>query len=415
MFRQEAVDELRNKSTGEILLSQGLSARWLTGLFVVIALAIITFLLTAGTTRKEVVQGVLLPSKGLIRVVPIQSGVVIRRAVREGQTVRAGDVLYVLSAERSAATQGAAGRTVSDLIIQRRSSLELDQIQLRRQNDERLAVARRKAQDLAEEQQRIDVQIAVQTKRVALAEGVVSRYRDLLKANFVSAAQLDDKTADLLDQQQKLAELQRAKANAGRDQMLAIGEARAIELQVSRDDQAAIRAQASLSQDLTANEAQREVSVLAPQDGLVVALPVDVGQTVAPSQLLASIVPTGSMLEAELYLPSRSIGFVRTGMPVQLRYQAFPFQKFGQYEGEVREVAAAAIRPDDVAGSGLTAVGGAEPLYRMRVSLQSQAVTAYGKSIPLRTGMVLEASVLLERRRLYEWVLDPLYAVTGRL
>jgi membrane fusion protein len=63
---------------------------------------------------------------------------------------------------------------------------------------------------------------------------------------------------------------------------------------------------------------------------------------------------------------------------------------------------------------GNAAGAAAEPIYRITVDLARQSVTAYGAQVPLQPGMALEADVALERRRLFEWVLDPLYAVTGQ-
>ena len=65
-------------------------------------------------------------------------------------------------------------------------------------------------------------------------------------------------------------------------------------------------------------------------------------------------------------------------------------------------------------GVGTAAGASSEPVYRITVELARQTVTAYGEALPLQAGMTLEADIALERRRLYEWVLDPLYTVTGR-
>jgi membrane fusion protein len=118
-----------------------------------------------------------------------------------------------------------------------------------------------------------------------------------------------------------------------------------------------------------------------------------------------------------LFSPSRAIGFVRPGQRVLLRYQAFPYQKFGQYEGTVVYVSRSAISPGELSQqlAGLTSLYGANvPVYRITVSLAHQAVTAYGQPIPLQPGMELEASVVIESRRLIEWVFDPLFTLTGK-
>lgn len=415
MFREEAVQAQRARGTGEILLAHGVSSIALTLLFAGIAASIVAFLLFASVTRKEAVPGVVTPSKGLIRVVPMQAGVIARRGVQDGQFVHAGDVLFVLSSERSSSTRGDAGLAVSGLIEDRRRSLLVDQGQQRLQNEERLGASRRRAQDLSAEQDRIDKQIALQTRRVNIAQEVLARYQDLQKSNFVSPAQVEDHQADVIDQQQRLADLQRAKASASRDLTAAQSDITQVELQMRRDDEAAQRGQAELAQTLTENEAQRELTIRAPETGTVATTVAEVGQAVLPNQLLATIVPADSTLEAELYVPSRSIGFVKAGMPVLLRYEAFPYQKFGQFKGAVRDVSKASVKPEELSAGLLPTGSGGEPIYKLRVALDQQAVQAYGKETPLRPGMTLEASVLIERRHLYEWVLDPLYSVTGRL
>ena len=115
-------------------------------------------------------------------------------------------------------------------------------------------------------------------------------------------------------------------------------------------------------------------------------------------------------------MPSSAIGFIRPGQPVLLRYQAFPYQKFGHYQGEVASVARSALTQDELArrSSGRSTDQHADqPVYPVTVRLQSQTATAYGQPIALQPGMQLEADILIERRRLIEWVLEPLFTVTG--
>jgi len=132
---------------------------------------------------------------------------------------------------------------------------------------------------------------------------------------------------------------------------------------------------------------------------------------------LLSIVPAGSKLAAELFSPSRAIGFVRPGQEVLLRYAAFPYQKFGTYRGKVAVISRSAVSPSELSPqlAGLTSLFGAnEPVYRIKVTPASQTAIAHGEPVPLQPGMQLEADVLIERRRLIEWVLDPLFTLTGK-
>jgi membrane fusion protein len=113
-----------------------------------------------------------------------------------------------------------------------------------------------------------------------------------------------------------------------------------------------------------------------------------------------------------LFAPSRDIGFVRPGQEVLVRYLAYPHQKFGAYRARVLAVSR---NPLPAAELGYVPLDGSrEPLYRIKAALDSQAVLAYGKREPLRAGMQVEADVLLDRRRLIEWIFEPLLGLAGR-
>jgi membrane fusion protein len=417
LFRSEALEHAGVKRFGTVLLARPVAHSTLTLMFTLLATGIVAFFICFSYTRKAKVLGVLLPSQGMIRLMPMQVGVIAERRVREGQIVRAGDVLFVLVTERASATQGNAEQNISTLLQSRRTSFLNERDQLRLQASQRIDAARRRAIDLTSEQRRLDDQIALQERRITLAEISHKRYVDLQVANFVSAAQVQDKQVELMDQQQRLGDLNRAKSSFERDTYAAQADLRDLQVQARRDQEAGQRNVAATEQDLTENEARRQIQVRAPKDGTITAINAEPGQPVAANQALASILPAGSELEAELYAPSRAAGFLRPGMAVLVRHQAYSYQKFGQSHGTVYEVSSSAMRPEEMTLPGATMPAGAtaEPLYRVRVKLDRQSVTAYGADVPLKAGAVLDASVLLETRKLYEWVLEPLYTITGRL
>ena len=90
-----------------------------------------------------------------------------------------------------------------------------------------------------------------------------------------------------------------------------------------------------------------------------------------------------------------------------LRYEAYPYQKFGHYEGVVASISRSAVNPGELPPQ-LAAVGGmtgsaTEPVYLITVQLARQTVTAYGRQVDLQPGMRLEADIALETRRLAQW------------
>ena len=104
---------------------------------------------------------------------------------------------------------------------------------------------------------------------------------------------------------------------------------------------------------------------------------------------------------------------------MRLRYAAYPYQKFGMGEGVVDAIEKSPYAPQElptqvVATLGPGALQGGESVYRIVVALDAQTIDTYGQRQALRPGMVFEADVIQDRRRLYEWLLEPIYGLAGR-
>jgi membrane fusion protein len=154
--------------------------------------------------------------------------------------------------------------------------------------------------------------------------------------------------------------------------------------------------------------------VRAPQDGVVSAVLASPGQTVTAAAALASLVPTGSALQAYLYAPSSAVGFLRAQQPVLLRYHAFAYQKFGHQRGRIERISLAPLQAAELAGQAW-AGDAREPMYRITVALERQQMQAYGAMQALVPGMQLDADVPIERRKLYEWLFEPVLGMANRM
>ena len=409
LFRKEAVSHATRRLAGEVVIASSLTSRLLALLLGAIVAAAVIFASTATYARKETVAGWLTPEAGIIRLSARQGGVVSAVHVQEGQTVAVGQPIATLTLS----TALDEGDTLTSLSRSLEDQREATEARIRATvaalaAEQRQLLSRRANLDRELSETRRSV--ALQEERLALARAEVVRAETIAAQGFLPRRELEARRAA------ELAVQQEASAMAGRALAFEreIGEVDArlsaipIDLQAARAEAATARA--GLDQQVTQIESQGRYLVVATVAGRVAALPVDTGQTVPPGTAIAMLTPGESALEAELYAPSRAAGFVREGQEVRLLYQAFPHQKFGAGEGLVTSVSRTVIAPTEVAIPG---VQFQEPVFKVRVRLARDSINAYGENVPLQPGMLLSADVVLDRRTLLEWLLDPLYA-TGR-
>ena len=418
LYRSAAIDAQRTKLLGEIVLVYPLSFAFLTALAVALAGVVIAFLVWGTYTKRSTVAGQLVPDAGLIKVYVQQSGIVLVKQVVEGQPVTQGDVLYQVSSERKSSTQGDTQASISKQVEVRQRSLRgelTNTLQLQREEHDSLV---KKVSALEAEVASLDQQIKGQRRRVQLIQDSQSRYEGLGAQGFVSKESVQQRQGQALDQLGLLQSLERSRIGVGRD--LAAHRADLSGLRLKHENQVALieRNITAAEQELTESEAKRRLVVTAPESGTATAVVAEVGQVVDVNRPLVSIVPAGAKLQAHLFAPSKAAGFIKPGDAVLLRYQSYPYQKFGHHRGVVSTVSRTALSSNELTGAGDLPSGGAsggnEPLYRVTVALTSQSVDAYGKPQDLQSGMLLEADVLHDTRRLWEWVLEPLYSVSGK-
>jgi len=416
LFRPEALEHAGSRRHGEVILYRPISYSFLTALFASFVVLLVLFFCLFSYARKAHVTGEVMPASGLLRVPSSSGGVVSRLLVKEGASVKTGDVLAVVTNERSSEGASSADAAIAAVLRERRASLADDQARSREQMRLRREAVARRISGLRDDVARAQQQIELQGRRAALAEQALRQTEDLQASNFVSAAQVRDKQADVIDQQTKLGDLRRSKGTSERDLATAEGELKDLAVQGSRDEEAARRGLGATDQDMAEHEARRTAVIVAPNDGTIAAVNARMGQSVGAGQALFSMVPAGSPMEVELYVPSKEAGFLKKGMKAQLRYSAFSYQKYGQFQGVIQEISGNAMRREELslAGGTLEGVNTTDGLYRIRVALDRQVVSVNGQDEALKPGMTVDASVVLEERKLYEWVVEPLYAMKGR-
>lgn len=411
LFRPEVIENQQRQWLGSIQLLRPVSLHVLTWLALVAVGVVACYLWFGEYTRKARVTGVLAPEQGLIRLVAPQRGTVLESRVAEGMAVRRGDVLYVLAPDAADVSGG-----IRESLGARERSLRGAAQQQADLERERAAAIDREIATSAGELAQIDAEARLHEQRLALAQQALTRLESLRADNFISSAQVQAKHEELLGLRAQAQALQRQRAAQLREIEQLKARRRELPLQTQVVQGELERDLAEIAQQQAENQLRQRIEIRAPQDGTVSGVLAQPGQAVNESIALASLLPADARLQAHLFAPSSAVGFVRPEQRVLLRYQAFPYQKFGLQAGQVAQVARAPLQASELSGASLPkSVGDGEPLYRITVTLDRQAVAAYGRDRALAPGMQLEADVLLDRRRLIEWLFEPLFGLAQRV
>lgn len=412
LFRKQARARQVDRLYGDVLVVPRVSSA-IISLFLCFWLVATGFFLSkASFARSESVLGWLEPGEGVVKVFAHKGGRIARVLVNEGDVVVRNQPLAVINGDRVLDD----GQHLEDILLteyfsqQRvmRHSLERNK---NRAGEERRGVLSkqwhaRKQLDL------VDARLATLASRIDLLKTRRVAQEKLNQTGLVADAAIDQ----LREQELALqATLQSISVDRVRleTQIAEFDSSLALLQQDVADDAAAINLKLSgLSQAIARLRGERSYVVTASIDGVISGLNAIEGQQSRNDRHLMTIVPESSKMMARLLVPARASGFIQPGQPIQLRYDAFPHQKFGLYRGSIVEVAKNISLDHELADAPLSV---REPAYEVAAVLDEDAVFAYGERHALRPGMTLSADITLEDRSVLEWLLDPLLSLRGRI
>ena len=414
LFRSEVLAERQTPLLGKVLLEPRASHSLLVGISVALGLAVVAFLVFGSYARKARLSGVLVPTLGIARIVAPQAGVVTEIFVSEGANVKKGTPLIALSSETQNEALTSTREEIVRRITSRRDSTAANQRVQEELFEQQAADLRRRLDALTVEKKHLGREIELQRSRLRIGESALSRARAMRAQDLIPLPRLQRAEQDSIDDKAKLEAMERSQFTLQREQIQI--EAALREMPMRRRTQLSEieRNVSSLDQELAEAESRRKIVISAPYDGVVTALQAEKGSSAQANIPLMSVVPAGSDLLASLYGSSRAVGFVRPGQKVSVRYQSYPYQKFGSYVGTVASVSKSAINPAELPQQLAGLYAPTESLYRINIKLDQQTATTYGKPAPLQAGMQLEADVITDSRHLIEWMFEPLFTLTGK-
>ncbi len=412
LFRPQALAAQGENLMGQVVLTLPGLYRLLAVATVAVVVAIIAFMFWGSYSRHQSVRGVVVPASGMVIVQPRSPGFVDQLLAKEGQLVRAGQVILTVNT-----SLGLADGQVMEVqqLAQLRASLMLVKQAKAQQESFGLAEQQRlgsRMGRLREQVVHFKDELVLEQQQYRLLRRQAEDMEKLVEKGAVSQQDFEAKKLALIDARLRLTRFQRN---------LLDRENEITELEAERQQQTILqqiklggyeRELSDLKQRLLELEGRQGYTLTAPVSGRLAVLQVKAGQRVEPGQPVAVVVPEDADYEVELLVPSHAIGLIEEGQAVKLRYEAFPYQRYGLQQGWIRNITGAGLAGRELQ----TALAlPHEPHYRVRVALEKQTVEAFGKQFSLRPRMVVDADIVLDKVPIWYWLLEPVLTLKGAL
>lgn len=359
---------------------------------------------------------------------PLEASVVKAVLVKDGDHVKAGQVLVELDTamanadqasvqEQLHAAQSEATRTQA-LLDLLQNTKQLAQVTSELGTDvptKNQLIA--EWQDISAKLGKLDAEAKRKTAEIATVKAAIAKleatlplaqsreadYTKLVDQGFISGHATQDKTKERIEQERDLA-TQRAKlmeAQAGLNESLQAKAAYQAETQRALSDRNA-QANTKLGQlgadQRKATQRQKQTQLTAPVDGVVQQLAIhSVGGVVTSAQALMVIVPDSTEVTAEVSIANQDIGFVNQGQTAEVKLETFSYTKYGTVQATVQTVTADAVT-DEKKGS----------FYPATLTLAKGSMLIDGKRVPLSPGMNVTAEIKTGKRRIIEFLASPI-------
>ncbi len=392
---------------GQVSLLQPPSFKYLTlSIFIIVVLALL-FLSLGSYARKEHISGVLQPASGIVKLKATQSGRVHELLVKEGDKVLKGQPLLSVISDK----QGLSGFDLNQSKVEQ----SLKKMQ---STNESIASAKARYQlefttlksdiaNLTKQTAQLNIQQNIYQSRIKLNKTLLKKLNKLSDTGYISALEIKRQQDLLLVLQQQTSKnaldllVKNGEINRLNAQLALISIEHNKQLKRLEEQLANLKLQTSIIK-------QEHITELrAPASGVVSTLLITKNSPVMNKQSLLSLLPNESEIQATMYISPEAFGFIEIGQQLRLRYQAFPYEKFGIYQGRITEVSANVILPNEMVSLGLIS----QPSYRISVALEAQTVSAFGKQIPLKAGMKVDADVIIDNRSLLHWLFEPFFSI----
>ncbi|HBZ7525734.1 TPA: HlyD family secretion protein [Klebsiella quasipneumoniae subsp. similipneumoniae] len=415
LYRKEAVEYKKSHWRGKALLLNGLPAWLILLLSTLFLMALISALIFGKFTQRIDVKGEVITLPHSINVFSPQQGFIIKQYVKIGDIVKKDQALYEIDVSRNTSSGNVSAAQIASindkiensndiikkLIDNKSQTINALNEQLKTSTDS-LKETNRMLQNTQAGLKKMHANLASYDKY--LSDGLITKdqynYQHSLYFQQQSAYQ------SLVSQKMQL-ESQITQLNSER-----VTKAADFDNQISSQYNQAN----DYKNQLVESNANGNLIIKATSDGRVESLSATQGQTVENGSSLAQIKPTGNVeYYLILWLPNNAIPYLKVGDPINIRYDAFPSDKFGQFPGTILSISSMPASRQEMSEYTNVSDGTAQQelaLYKAIVKIKDKEFKHNGKTLRLSNGLKAQAVVFLEERPLYMWMFTPVYKIS---
>jgi membrane fusion protein len=412
LYRKDAVENKKNKWQGHAILLPGIPA-WLigTGAFLFLV-AFISFITLGNYSRRVSVNGEITTLPRPANIYSGVQGVIVKQYVHEGEIVKKNSPLYQIDVSKST-TSG----VVSD---NKRHDIRK---QLDRINDiiDRLKKSKEASlKSLIEQKKQYNNAYLLSTdiiKRaeegIAIMKANMDNYRQYHLKGLITKDQLTYQQTQYYQQQNNLLNLSGQKEQNALQLTSLAGQ---IETQSADFDNRIFQMelqQYDLRKELFDADQSGKIIVRALSDGMIDSMSVSLGQMVNIGDSLLQIIPENATnYYLVIWVPNDALPYIYTGNKINIKYDAFPAEKFGMFSAVIKTISRTPASRQEMLtyqGAPENQLNSTGPWYKVIVYPELQAVFYTNKKLPLENGMKAKATLFLEKRKIYQWMISPFY------
>ena len=415
MFRQEAINYKKWRSTAVLISSV---PSWLVfSISFTLIMSFILFVTLGSYTRRENIVGEITMQTHPIILTASKSGYISESYIKPNQTVKKGESLFKITLDRISKSGDTSLNSIKSLqeqikgikygiqLLHKNEQETITSLNNQIMNNQRLYHERSKyLNELEKIMNKYFEQVKIYEKLFKQGHSSIDEVNDQRSRYFSQKSLYDDVKTELIQQESTILNLQNE-----------------IEVQKTNFRNQIIRYEiqkSDLDIRLLEFESVSELIVNSPIDGIVDSISATVGQVVKEGDPLSQLFPVEKgRYQLVMWVPNSVISFVKPNDEINIRYEAFPFEKFGQFKGQIKSISTlpASLQELSFYKNIPLETNQNIPLYKIMVDIPDQHINYNQKTLFFMSGMKAEATLFLENRKLYEWMLFPLYQLTKNM